>query len=117
MEKTRQHALSVCLWICLVLLGMMACLQAEAAHAATDKEGVAINETNFPDDAFRSHVGQYDTSKGGKLSGDELQKVTTMSVDAMGIVDLKGIEYFTALLDLHCSNNQLSSLDVSNNSA
>ena len=34
-----------------------------------------------------------------------------------GISDLTGIEYFTALADLDCSNNKLTTLDVSNNIA
>lgn len=34
-----------------------------------------------------------------------------------GLTSLKGIEYFTALTELRCNNNQLTTLDVSKNTA
>ncbi|MBO7067758.1 MAG: leucine-rich repeat domain-containing protein [Bacteroidaceae bacterium] len=40
-----------------------------------------------------------------------------MDVTGSNIQDMKGIEYFTALKWLSCSNNQLTTLDVSNNTA
>ena len=76
-------------------------------------EGVAINKTNFPDANFSEFVRQYDADGDGYLSDTELAAVTTMNCFGLGIADLKGIEYFTALTHLYCNVNKLTSLDVS----
>ncbi|MBQ7215573.1 MAG: hypothetical protein IJS39_06275 [Synergistaceae bacterium] len=79
---------------------------------------VAIDETNFPDSIFRSHVSSsYDTDSNGYLSDEEIAAVTNISVFSMGISSLKGVEYFTALTSLYCDFNQLTELDVSKNTA
>ena len=78
---------------------------------------VAIDETNFPDSAFRSCVMQFDTDGNGSFSSDELLAVTTIVVDFKKIASLKGVEYFTALIVLSCDGNRLTSLDVSKNTA
>ena len=44
-------------------------------------------------------------------------RVTEIDARNKGIASLKGIEYFTNLKTLYCENNQLSSLDVSKNTA
>ncbi|NLJ71207.1 MAG: LPXTG cell wall anchor domain-containing protein [Clostridiaceae bacterium] len=90
-------------------------------HAA---EGdVIINETNFPDANFRSIVEQYDTDGDKILQVNELSVITVIDckgglvADEQKIADLKGIEHFTALEELNCSYNKLTSLDVSKNAA
>ena len=80
-----------------------------------NKVVAAINETNFPDANFRSIVKKYDTDKDGYLSNVEIADVTSIACSEEGIVDLTGIEYFTALQELRCLENQLTSLDVSKN--
>lgn len=77
---------------------------------------VAINETNFPDAIFRDYVtSEFDKDSNGKLSEEEIARVMYITVNKKGIKNLKGIEYFTALKDLDCDNNQLTDLDVSKN--
>ena len=46
-----------------------------------------------------------------------IDTVTSLSISALGISDLTGIEDFTALEQLFCDSNQLGTLDVSNNTA
>lgn len=82
------------------------------AHAG---DGVDINETNFPDNAFREYVEQFDTSGDNKLSPEELNAVAIMYVNSKGIKDLKGIEHFTELTKLDCCCNQITYLDVTKN--
>ena len=78
---------------------------------------VAINETNFPDEAFRTFVStKYDKDHSGSLSDDELN-VEVMNVNEKGIQSLHGIEYFKNLIDLACKSNQLTVLNVSQNMA
>ena len=79
--------------------------------------GVVINSQNFPDDAFRTYISRFDLNASGVLTQEELNAVVQISVDGSGIKTLKGIEYFTALKELTCWNNALTSLDVSSNSA
>ena len=80
---------------------------------------IEISEENFPDENFRAYVGgeAIDKDEDGYLSDEEISGVTTITVSYHEISDLKGIEFFTALTELDCSYNQLSSLNVSNNTA
>ena len=80
------------------------------------KKGIAIDAVNFPDANFRSIVTEnYDTDKDGNLSDTEIAAVEKIDCVDKGISSLKGIEYFTALKVLLCSQNQLTVLDVSKN--
>ena len=96
-------------------IGGAAYLQAEVAYAAASD--VEINETNFPDAAFLKCVKTYDSNNDNILSETELQVVTSIDVSKKGIADLTGIEHFTALTKLECQNNQLNSLNMSQNTA
>lgn len=78
--------------------------------------GLAIDETNFPDANFRSYVlAKFDSNGDEKLDDEEIANVKYIFAPSKTISSLKGIEYFTELLELDCGNNQLTSLDVSKN--
>ena len=79
--------------------------------------GLKIDETNFPDENFRSLVGNADTNRDGVLSDDEIAAVTEFSSGGLPVTSLQGIEYFTALEELSCFENQLTALDISKNTA
>ena len=101
---------------------LCAALLAALLPAAAQAEGVTIDETNFPDAAFREYVSNFDSDNDGSLSSDEIGKVESMvliyglTTDSK-ITSLKGIEYFTALTRLDCNNNALTELDVTQNTA
>ena len=104
----RKRLLSILLLCCMVLT-----LLPTAALADGD---VAINEANFPDENFREYVKKvFDTSKNNFLSAAEIAAVKEISVEGKPITSFKGIEYFTALTSLECSNTKLTSLDTSHN--
>ena len=84
---------------------------------AVQSAGVAIDNTNFPDANFRTVVKKFDTNKDGSLSDTEIAAVEAIDCYNKAITNLKGIEYFTALKRLNCSRNQLTALDVSENTA
>lgn len=87
-----------------------------SAYADTMAEGIAIDEANFPDANFRQYVlDNFDANGDGALSEIEISTVTEINVNGCGIADLTGIEYFTALSGLYCNDNQLTKLDVSQN--
>lgn len=75
---------------------------------------VDINETNFPDDTFRSYVSEnFDDNKDGRLTSREATTTNKIDMSKKGLTSLKGIEYFQMLTTLDCYNNNLTSLDVS----
>ena len=77
---------------------------------------VEINETTFPDAAFRDYIqGAFDTDQNGILDSTEIQNATIIEANAMGISSMKGLEHFTELETLMCLNNSLEQLDVSSN--
>ena len=77
---------------------------------------VVINSTNFPDNAFIVFVREHDTNSDDILSPEEIEAAKSMIVKPdFGAKNLKGIEYFTYLETLVCSNLELTSLDLSGN--
>lgn len=88
------------------------------APAKAQTDDIAIDETNFPNTTFRQYVSEKaDVDLDGYLSENEIAAVTDIYVSTMGISDLKGIEYFTALKNLYCQGNGLWSIDLSRNTA
>ncbi len=73
---------------------------------------VAVNKANFPDAAFRSYIR---SKFGTTLTTSTIAAIKELDVSESGIYSLSGIEYFTALENLDCSNNKLTTLDLSRN--
>lgn len=102
---------SLLMAVCMV--GIMLVGMSVKVYAA---ENIAIDATNFPDEAFRKYVcDKFDKDKNEQLSEDEITKVTQISVNKCNISSMKGIENFICLKTLYCSNNQLTLLDISKN--
>ena len=70
-------------------------------------KNVDINETNFPDENFRSYLLSQTYGADGVLTANEISKINTINVASKGIKRLKGIEFFTAMRYLYCYNNQI----------
>jgi len=77
-------------------------------------------QTYVPDTNFEQaliNLG-YDTgAPNGYIPTSNINTIIYLNINSENISDLTGIEDFTALIDLHCYNNQLTSLDVSTNTA
>lgn len=74
---------------------------------------IYLNDTVvFPDTNFRAFISQFDQDKNGRLSGKERATVTEMDVSNKNITSLKGIEFFKSIKNLNCSNNMITSLDL-----
>ena len=78
---------------------------------------IAIDATNFPDEIFRNYLLAQSYGKDGLLSYEEIQKITELDLEFKKIVNLKGIEFFTALTSLFCRDNELVTLNVTMNTA
>ena len=86
-----------------------------AANPVVFMRGISIDTANFPDTNFRNWVLAQSYGKDGALTPSEIQNTTTMSPTGQNIADLTGIELFTELTYLDCSQNSLTSLNVSEN--
>ena len=73
--------------------------------------------TAFDSDAnFRAYVtSNFDTDGDGYLSMDERKAVKTLDVSEKSISNLSDVKYFTDLVYLYCTNNNLTKLDVGAN--
>ncbi len=91
-------------------------------EVVSDHDGLFVQ---FEDENFKAYcVENFDSDGDGKVSYAEAKVVTHIDVCNKGISSLKGIESFTNLTYLSCfsnpfnsSSNQLTSLDVSQNTA
>ena len=91
-------------------------LLAASAPGAALAAGVPIDAAHFPDTAFIVFVREHDTNSDDILSPEEIEAAKSMIVKPdFGAKNLKGIEYFTYLETLVCSNLELTSLDLSGN--
>ena len=79
--------------------------------------GLPIDESIFPDAAFREYVTGFDSDGDGYFSAEELNAVTDISCNSKGIRDLTGIENFSRLRTLNCEWNYLENVDLSANTA
>jgi len=75
--------------------------------------------TYVPDDNFEQALIDlgYDDVLNDFVLTENISGVTTLDVNVKEISDLTGIEDFTALTNLQCGSNSLTSLDVSANTA
>ena len=72
----------------------------------------------FEDENFKAYcIENFDSDGDGEISFAEAKVVPDIIVNNQGISSLKGIEHFINLTWLSCYDNQLTSLDVSHNTA
>ena len=109
-QMIRQRGLSA-------FLAMAMCFGLLPATAWAAEEGVAIDESNFPNKTFRNYIQKvFDKDNNDFFSADEIAAVTELTFQypddpntgVAGITSLKGIEYFTALTSLDCSYQDLT---------
>ena len=79
--------------------------------------GIAINEKNFPDKAFREYISssEINLDNNNELSRDEIEKAVSFNLRDKNIKSLKGMEFFYNLRYMYASGNQLTELDISKN--
>ena len=72
--------------------------------------------SKMDDEAFKNFCyNEFDKDGDHKVSMEEAARVRELRVNHLNISSLKGIEYFTAITWLVCSENNLTTLDLSNN--
>ncbi|MBA7524899.1 hypothetical protein ES705_17044 [subsurface metagenome] len=95
-------------WLFMLAVGLL---------SQCEKEPLA--KVTIPDDNFLNALIErgVDSNGDGIITTLEAYKITQLLVPGESISDLTGIEAFVNLDGLDCSNNQLTTLDVSNNTA
>lgn len=85
-------------------------------RAGVNADGlVSIDETNFPDDAFREAISEAcDKDANGKLSESE-RAVTAITLGYAEISSFEGLQYFSGLESLTMTNCAMGTLDLSAN--
>ena len=109
--STRTRLVSALLTLAMVFTFLP--ISAFAAGGVT----IELSSQNFPDQAFREYLKKFDINHDNKLASVERNAVTTIDVSNKNISNLDGIRFFPNLKYLDCYNNQLTSLDVSQNTA
>lgn len=82
--------------------------------------GLIAQQTYVPDDNFEQALIDlgYDTEPlDDYIPTANIDAITTLNIQSKNIADLTGIEDFTALTNLDCFGNQLTSLSLSGNTA
>ena len=97
-------------------------IKGHGADQPIDLEGFKkLVLVEIPDDNFRTYLEGLkelkDAFKDGKMNPEapSIKNITEIDVPEKGIESLTGIEYFVNLKTLYCQDNQLSKLDISNN--
>ena len=98
----------------------------DRTYVKTAENTIAVDSTNFPDDAFRQYIADnLDVDGDGYL--DEYERGIAVSNDGryynafdmeaenLGIADLTGIEFFPNLRRLNARRNNMTSVDLSGN--
>ena len=84
--------------------------------ASTTYADVDINATNFPDVEFREYVSsEFDKNNDGILSDIDISNIDTINISNYSCSNLQGIEFFTSLVSLNCSGNNIAALDLNKN--
>ena len=87
-----------------------------ASLTAETLSEIQVAEQTFPDAAFRNWIKNPENISGagtdGVLTAQEIADITSMDLSEASIASLEGIEVFTSLKNLNCSDNQLTTLDL-----
>ena len=114
--STRTRLVSALLTLAMVFTFLP--FSAFAEEELTDHYGsIYITDHIVPDETFREYLKQFDTNGDNVLTPAEQYAVKEIDVESKNISNLCGIQFFPNLEKLYCCNNQLTELDVSENTA
>ncbi len=80
----------------------------------TNAQYITIPDENFLNALIEEGV---DANEDGRISNKEAEEIIDLDVNSKMISDMTGIEAFINLITLDCGENQLTRLDISNNTA
>jgi Leucine-rich repeat (LRR) protein len=103
------------------LLTILLCIPLIFSSCKKEDDTPAVNNTGpktyVPDDGFEQELIDrgYDNVLDDYVLTANISSVTNLGFDDNTVSDLTGIEDFTALENLYCPENNLTSLDISKN--
>ncbi len=103
-----------------ICVGIALALAAAILAIALPSRGkrIAFDEAHFPDEMFRALIEREVTHRRkGSITEEELLAVRSLDCSHAKICDLEGIGLFPNLETLNCSENELTSIDLSQNPA
>ena len=76
-----------------------------------------LNVLNYMNDPIliKHCLNQFDLNNDKRVTPDEARRVESLDVRGLGIKSMKGLEFFTNLVYLNCSQNEIESIDISKN--
>lgn len=101
----------------LVICWIVVPITLSAQDIFQDPQDIPINATNFPDENFRAYLLKQWYGEDGIIDEKECREIDDIRVGNRNIESLKGIEHFPNLKVLYCYSNNLTSLDLSQNTA
>ncbi len=116
----RQRKKKIVFFVLTLLMALMFRVHQPVAvmEAAPPPQGVAINESNFPDLNFEMYVkSNFDNDANDILDANEILVAQDINYAYLPdkIANLKGVEHFTQLQNLNVSDNLLTSVNLSQN--
>ncbi|WP_028560813.1 leucine-rich repeat domain-containing protein [Paenibacillus pinihumi] len=72
---------------------------------------------HFKDQAFKAYILDKYCGNREYIFASDVNQIKSLQLAGCKLSSLEGIEYFTALQELDCSNNHLTELDISNNTS
>ena len=114
--KKVNRSIQYTLAIVAILLCIISVIIILPQEAYADGESYAIDAVLFPSDEFRDYVSsEFDKDENGVLSDEEICKVKGIGLSYKYAGSMKGVEIFYNLEWLYCEGNNLTELDVSQN--
>ena len=98
--------------VSLLILSFGSCASDDTV--ASEMQFISIPSRSF-EEALISTGVDADGILNGKIATTDISKIIFLGLSEQNISDLSGIEHFSGLKKLDCSNNQLSNLDLSQN--
>ncbi|MDB4293680.1 chromosome condensation regulator RCC1, partial [Maribacter sp.] len=98
------------------LLVLLCCSCSSDDTPTVEMESTTISSPSFEQALITSGIDA-DGILNGRITTDAISNIIVLSLAGQNISDLSGIENFSGLKKLDCSANQLSSLDLSKNTA
>ena len=97
-----------------IILSLSVCLMVLLFSSCDNKDSKVIVE--IPDANFKAYLLEnFDKNKDGNISLSEAKAVKEINCSGKGIENFAGIERFTNITLLDCSNNKLNELDITYN--
>ena len=113
MRKIKDKIISIMLAVVLVVTNMTVSVNAKGY------ESLPIDAQHFPDPEFRSYLSKtFDEDRDGYINPDDVEEIVLNKWDQTDkgkVKDLTGIDNFSNLTYLDCSNNQITDLKVNAN--